>query len=156
MRSWRCCVERHGMNKTPPQPRGIRNHNPFNIRHGASRWQGLAEEQPDEAFCSFVHPTWGIRAGMRLLRTYQLRYGLWKLCAMLERFAPPHENNTAAYVNAVAVAMGVAVDAVVDLVNPEVAYKLATAIIKHENGQQPYAPDVVRKGIALANLSKEA
>ena len=30
--------------------RGIRNHNPLNIRHGKSQWLGMAEQQTDKAF----------------------------------------------------------------------------------------------------------
>ena len=40
-------------------PRGIRNNNPGNIRHG-NDWQGISKEQPDPAFCTFVSPEYGL------------------------------------------------------------------------------------------------
>ena len=44
-------------------PRGIRNNNPGNIRHGAN-WQGLNPKgrDIDSAFCVFTAPIYGIRA----------------------------------------------------------------------------------------------
>ena len=39
-------------------PRGIRNHNPGNIRHG-DKWQGLSAEQTDSSFCVFDAPEYG-------------------------------------------------------------------------------------------------
>ena len=38
--------------------RGIRNHNPGNIRHG-EQWQGLAKEQTDPSFCVFISNEYG-------------------------------------------------------------------------------------------------
>ena len=34
--------------------RGMRNNNPLNIRHGKSRWVGMAEQQSDRAFVQFT------------------------------------------------------------------------------------------------------
>ena len=33
-------------------PRGIRNHNPLNIRKSKDQWKGMAEVQTDRAFVS--------------------------------------------------------------------------------------------------------
>lgn len=133
-------------------PRGIRNNNPFNLRHGPSAWRGLAQEQRDEAFCQFIAPEWGIRAGLILLKNYQAKYGLWTIEKMINRFAPPVENNTTAYVRAVAKEVGVPAKARVNVNDVETAYKMAVAIISHENGQQPYTRDTLMKAISLAGI----
>ncbi|MFI3272941.1 MAG: structural protein, partial [Pseudomonadota bacterium] len=56
-------------------PRGIRNHNPGNIRHGDD-WQGLRDTQTDKNFCQFVSPEFGIRALARVLMNYEKKHGL--------------------------------------------------------------------------------
>ena len=50
-------------------PRGIRNRNPGNLRHGDD-WQGLSATQGDAAFCQFDDPLFGLRALMRVLLKY--------------------------------------------------------------------------------------
>ena len=40
-------------------PRGIRNHNPGNLRRSADPWQGLATTQTDEEFFQFAHAQGG-------------------------------------------------------------------------------------------------
>lgn len=80
--------------------RGFRNNNPGNIRHG-SPWVGLADEQPDSAFCTFKSVEYGIRAIHRLLHTYASKYGCTNIESIINRYAPPNENNTSAYINTV-------------------------------------------------------
>ena len=55
-------------------PRGMRNNNPLNIRHSASRWQGVRAEQTDTAFVQFVSMAMGYRAAWRTLETYHKRF----------------------------------------------------------------------------------
>lgn len=78
-------------------PRGIRNNNPLNIRRG-SEWQGLRKKQQDPEFCQFTSASLGYRAAFRLLNTYYTKYRLTNLKAIIERFAPPVENNTLMYI----------------------------------------------------------
>ena len=82
-------------------PRGIRNHNPGNLRRSADPWQGLAAEQSDAEFFQFASAKWGIRALARTLIAYQDRVGLKTIKQMIGRWAPPNENDTGAYVRAV-------------------------------------------------------
>lgn len=77
--------------------RGIRNNNPLNIRRG-QRWQGLIEPQTDPAFCQFVAPVWGLRAGFIILRRYIQVYHLNTITGIISRWAPDSENNTLAYI----------------------------------------------------------
>lgn len=127
--------------------RGIRNNNPGNVRLTGTKWQGMAATQTDGAFIQFIAPEWGIRAIARILKTY-VGIGIGTVRGIITRWAPPIENNTDAYVNAVAASVGIAPDAHVDLDAHMAA--IVKAIIKHENGVQPYDDETINRGIALA------
>ena len=132
---------------THETPRGIRNNNPGNIRHG-DNWDGLAKVQPDPAFCLFTTPEYGIRAMARVLTNYQRRHGIKTVRGIITRWAPPKENDTDAYVDHVAQVVGVDPDE--PLVVIEVLPRLIPVIIKHENGQMPYSDDQIATGIRMA------
>ncbi|WP_368882390.1 structural protein [Proteus mirabilis] len=121
--------------------RGERNNNPGNIRHG-SKWQGLSEQQTDKDFCQFVSPEYGIRAIYKLLQTYQKKYELNTVESIIDRYAPPNENNTAGYINRAAKDIGVSVNEPIDVSSKPVAIALATAIVGVELGYQPYSQKV--------------
>ena len=70
--------------------RGIRNHNPGNLRRSADPWQGLAPEQTDKDFFQFTSAKWGIRALARTLIAYQDKVGLKNIKQMIGRWAPPN------------------------------------------------------------------
>lgn len=130
-------------------PRGIRNNNPGNIRKSADNWQGLSPEQTDSAFFQFKTPLYGIRALAVVLRNYRDKHGLHTVRGIINRWAPPVENNTSSYVNAVASAMGVSPDAPLAW-NWDMLRKLVAAIIKHENGQQPYSMELIDRALTAA------
>ncbi|WP_423209384.1 structural protein [Proteus mirabilis] len=121
--------------------RGERNNNPGNIRHG-SKWQGLSAQQTDKDFCQFVSPEYGIRAIYKLLQTYQKKYELNTVELIIDRYAPPNENNTAGYINRAAKDIGVSVNAPINVSSKPVAIALATAIVGVELGYQPYSQKV--------------
>ena len=121
--------------------RGERNNNPGNIRHG-SKWQGLSAQQTDKDFCQFVSPEYGIRAIYKLLQTYQKKYELNTVEAIIDRYAPPNENNTAGYINRAAKDIGVSVNESINVSSKPVAIALATAIVGVELGYQPYSQKV--------------
>lgn len=128
--------------------RGIRNNNPGNIRHSSSQWQGLSKEQTDKEYIQFDNPVYGIRALTKLLYNYQSRHGLKTIREIINRWAPPSENITSAYVDNVARLVGVNPDAEILIGNHIVP--LVKAIIQHENGEQPYPPEIISQGISLA------
>lgn len=128
-------------------PRGIRNKNPGNIRHG-QKWQGLAEDQPDPSFATFKTPEWGIRAIAKILLTYEKRK-LNTVQKIIGTWAPPNENDTDAYVNAVAKSLGVKPNDRLSFTQI-ILFKLAKAIIRHENGENPYTDEQIMKGVAMA------
>lgn len=89
--------------------RGWRNCNPLNIRHG-DNWQGLCAKQTDKDFCQFLTMSWGYRAAVKCLQSY-FRYFKqtgkdWTIDNIINRWAPPSENSTSAYVRRVCELMG--------------------------------------------------
>lgn len=123
------------LQKMPPVlPRGIRNNNPGNIRLSSTKWQGQRNFQFDPAFVEFIAPVMGLRALMRLLLTYHFKYGLDSVTALINRYAPPHENATDSYIHQVARRLGVERFTKIDLRRREVLIMLARAIARHENG----------------------
>lgn len=131
--------------------RGIRNNNPGNIRHG-DKWQGLSAEQTDSEFCVFSHPEYGIRALCRILRTYQRKYGLRDVHSIINRFAPPVENDTESYIKSVCLKLDVTPETLIDLEEKGIMLNLLKAIIRHENGEQPYSDEVLLQGIEMAGV----
>ena len=131
-------------------PRGIRNHNPGNIRRTGTRWQGMASDQSaDPEYIVFQSPFWGLRAMARILKTYRERYGLRTVRGIVTRWAPPNENDTESYVNSVAQALGVGPDD--DLPgDTDTTARLVAAIVRHENGVQPYSPAMIRNAVEAA------
>ncbi|SER29690.1 hypothetical protein SAMN05216522_1216 [Rosenbergiella nectarea] len=132
--------------------RGIRNNNPGNIRWGDD-WQGLVpkSERTDKSFCQFTAPEYGIRAMIIILRNYEKKHGLNTVRKIINRWAPPVENDTEAYINSVAKQVGVDADKVIDVTDSRVMIPLLEAIITHENGSQPYDFATFVKAIDLAN-----
>ncbi|WP_205955160.1 structural protein [Pantoea stewartii] len=130
--------------------RGIRNNNPGNIRWG-DEWKGLVPEgqRTDKSFCQFKAPEFGIRAMIIILRNYQSKYGLKTITGIIKRWAPPNENDTQAYILSVAQATGTDADKPIDLTDSRKLFPLLQAIIKHENGTQPYEYDVFIRALDL-------
>ncbi|MGY0216559.1 structural protein [Endozoicomonadaceae bacterium StTr2] len=126
------------------QPRGIRNNNPGNIRHG-DNWVGMCKKQRDKSFVQFDDPRYGIRAMARILNSYERR-GVVTIQQVITTWAPPTENNTSAYVNSVSRQLGVKPGT---RVKKDHYPQLIAAIIQHENGHQPYSMQMIREGVNL-------
>lgn len=131
-------------------PRGIRNNNPGNIRHGAS-WQGLNPNgrNIDSAFCVFESPVFGIRALAKILINYKKIHGLNTVRQIVSRYAPSNENQTAAYIQTVAKQLEVYPDTKIDIEERGVLTVFIKAVIRMENGIQPYSDEVIQEGIDL-------
>jgi hypothetical protein len=91
-------------------PRGFRNNNPLNIEAG-----GFSQGQPgfagsDGRFARFGSMDDGLAAANKLLDTYQNKYGLNTVGGIVNRWAPPKENDTRGYAASVAGRLGVSPD----------------------------------------------
>jgi len=119
-------------------PRGIRNNNPGNIRLSKIMWQGQKRtENGDKVFAEFVSGRFGIRALMKLMLNYYLKYGLDTVESIINRYAPPCENATDNYISHVSKILGVNRRTKMNLANARLLINLAKAITLHENGRAP-------------------
>lgn len=131
--------------------RGLTNRNPGNIRKSATDWRGKIVGA-DPEFETFIHEVYGIRALARVLLAYHRWHRLTTIREYITRWAPPVENDTEAYIRAVSVATSRAATEFYDVTAPDALAALAKAIIRHENGAQPYSDLTIREGVALALL----
>lgn len=113
--------------------RGLRNKNPGNIRRSATKYRGETTSL-DPEFKAFESMAWGYRAMFVLLDTYERRHGCDTLRKMIDRYAPPVENDTAAYVETVAKRSMVAPDSRISTDNKEVMVPIVAAMSAVENG----------------------
>lgn len=128
--------------------RGLRNNNPGNIERTGDQWRGMsADQSADPRFVVFDAPVWGLRALARILRKYNAS-GLTTVQAMISKWAPSTENNTSAYAAAVARELGVSPTQQLMLTDDTMA-RLMAAIVRHENGQQPYDSGLFAQAIQL-------
>lgn len=124
------------MLSTRHPPRGIRLHNPGNIRHGPQHWEGQAASQPDPDFVAFDQPVHGLRAMMKIFQAYARR-GMDTPARIIATWAPPNENDTRSYIATVAGALGVSADTVLDLRQSAPLIALAQAVVRQEQGPAP-------------------
>lgn len=120
--------------------RGIRNNNPGNLRSAPN---AVAS---DGSFPIFSNPNDGLAAMSRQLQLYGSRgndtpYGI------IRTYAPSSENDSQAYINAVTKDTGFGAHEKLDLSDPATLKRLMTAMIRHENGSQPYSESDIDNGI---------
>lgn len=130
-------------------PRGIRNNNPGNIDYNPNNnWQGQLSHDPsiEKRFARFKTPFYGIRALAKLLLNYRRLHGLRTVSQIISRWAPTSENSTHSYISAVANELGVSSDTEFAL-NQKNLERLTAAVIRHENGRQPYADDLIARAV---------
>lgn len=124
------------------QPRGIRNCNPGNIRLSGDKWKGLRPRQTDGEFCQFTDMAHGYRALIRLLQNYRKLHGCRTIADFIRRWAPEHENNTAAYITAVCQRMQVPSTYEPDTDDRDTMTAFAAAISEVENGIPAQTADI--------------
>lgn len=134
--------------------RGCRNFNPGNIDYNkANKWQGqlgLEEGVPKPRFARFDSPENGIRALGKLLLTYQDKHKLRTVAAIINRWAPSVENDTASYVKAVERLTKTKPGDTIDLRSYGVMAGFVKAIIHHENAGFEYPDEVLADGVRRA------
>jgi hypothetical protein len=128
-----------------PLPRNVRLNNPGNVDRTSIPWQGMSAIQADPRFITFVGPQWGFRCMQRILLG-DFREGSTTVHQLIDRWAPPVENDTSAYVTDVATRMGIGIDETLSL--PAQSLPLLKAIAIHEGGC-PWPDSVVQLGIDL-------
>lgn len=122
--------------------RGYRNNNPLNMRHDNDRWQGEVVPSQDGAFKQFETMAWGYRAAFKLLHNYQKNNGCRILSDFINRWAPPSENNTSAYVSTVAKRAGLSDVSEIDTLKGDTMRAVVSAMSYVENGVEANEADV--------------
>lgn len=132
--------------------RGIRNNNPGNIRRSKDKWQGLSPTQTDSEFFQFKDPIYGLRALAILLINYQDDHQLRTIERIINRWAPPNENDTGAYALAVAKSTGFGLNKALNMHDFACLAPMIKAIVQHENGGMPYTDAQITKACVLAGV----
>ncbi|WP_439597995.1 hypothetical protein [Falsiroseomonas sp.] len=128
-------------------PRGLRNNNPLNLMWHPAQLAENPGLTSDGRFGVYPSMEAGIAQSIRQMQL-NARRGDDTLARMVSRWAPPGENNTAAYIAAVSRATGLAPDARLDMNNPAVLRSLVMAMAVQENGRGLDA-GVVDRGVAM-------
>ena len=137
-------------------PRGIRNCNPLNIRRSKDKWKGMSAQQADASFCQFESMEWGWRAAFWLLtRTYYHKYRLYTIRTIIQKWAPPNENNTKAYIDNVSRLTGIAPHEPIGIPSDQPArwMMVATAMAIQENGTTALDYFAMLRGWALCRAT---
>jgi len=148
----------------PKQTRGYLNNNPGNMDRGEPPWNGeirdVAKCQNDiqrmemthGRFCVFENAVMGIRAMAKNLLAYHDRIGCDTIREYIERWAPPNENNTEAYVAQVASRLACSPDEPIEIRDPKVMAAIIDGIIRVECAGMPYEGNEIAEGVALAGV----
>jgi len=112
-------------------PIGVRQNNPGNLRSwGNTPTQG--------GFANFGTAQEGLSAMAANLVTYYSKYGAKSINSIAEKWAPRSENDTAGYAAAISNRLGVKGADQLNLKDPAVLAKVMDAMIKQEQGYNPY------------------
>mgnify|MGYP001605598306 CR=1 FL=1 len=133
----------------PRTPRGIKNNNPANLRLPASSARPGYIGNDKDGFGIFELPQFGLDSLARQLVNYG-KGGLDTAAKIISRWAPPSENNTLAYVEFVAKRLQ---RGTTDPINMKCDFAIASlmdAIIRFENGIQPYPRTMLFKSAQSA------
>jgi len=112
---------------------GLRLNNPLNIERGDS-WEGLAPEQLNDRFATFVSMPYGVRAAAITLHNYQRKYGLRTVRGIINRWNPISDGQPESYVPNVSDYMGVDENATLNLEDRATMFALIRGMMKQEIG----------------------
>ena len=126
-------------------PLGLRQNNPGNLRSWGSN-------PVENGFARFGTPEAGLSAMAQQIGLYGNRDGLHSINGILGKYAPPNENNTGAYAAAVSKDTGFDPSAQLNTNDPKVLAPLLSAMVKHEQGRQPFGADDYAKAAQSVNV----
>lgn len=129
--------------------RGLKNRNPGNLRFVPSvRWLGEVGDDT-KGFSVFDTDVNGLRACVIDLHTHYIRDGQNTIRKAITCYAPPNENNTESYIAFVAMYTDIGPDKVF-VFTPDVAAALLEAIVRIEQGVQPYDAATITEAVDAA------
>jgi hypothetical protein len=116
--------------------RGLRLCNPGNIRASKEVFAGEIKSS-DCCFKRFQNIVWGYRAMFVILKTYVHKYKCDTPYAIVNRWAPPIENNVSSYTRAVCAFSGLNPFEKIELCETRKMKNIVYAIAKEEQGVEP-------------------
>ena len=119
------------LNMSLPLP--IRQNNPMALILGSSAWEGKINCPITSNFECFSSVEYGIRAGMLNLINAYFNEGYNTIDMIINKYAPPSENDTTGYINYVSAFTGFDQDEQLTADNTTIKL-LSRAIINQENG----------------------
>ena len=138
---------------------GYKNNNWLNVRYNdANKW--LGQVGPDSNnYAQFETPLHGLRAADRVLSNYGIKHGLDTIQDVVNRFAPPSDNNpTENYINFVSRKTGIAADSKIDLQDPGIRESLISAMIQFEtpDAYNEYSSDLLQQARGLDKVTNSS
>jgi len=120
----------------PGLPLGLRNNNPGNLRPLSNGQKWLGEIAPDTTnnFSRFQNVAYGLRAMITDITGDIVNDGRNTLRKLITAYAPPNENDTAAYIATVSSLTGLAPDAII----PVSTYWITKIIVAKMNVELGY------------------
>lgn len=101
---------------------------------GSNKWKGEVGEY--KGFAQFDTVENGLRALYKLLGNYGSKYSRRTIARIIDRYAPPNENDTTHYVDSVSKWSGIDKDEVIHVEkNKDLAMRLIAAMVRMETGQ---------------------
>jgi len=126
---------------------------------GGLRRPGVNAGPVGGGFQSFATPELGVQATAHLLQTYQDRHGVNTLRSIINRWAPPFENNTAKLIADAVQQTGFGADQPLNLHDATTLSAVAAAMIRNEVGVRGPSRDMVNNvisGLTIAGASAPA
>jgi len=117
---------------------GIKRNNPGNLRVPGQN-----------AFQTYASPEDGLNAAARNLIAYERKHGINTVSGIVGRWAPANENDTEAYIRKVSERTGILPNAPIDG-SEETNASILSAIVKQEQGKQPFTPEQYAQAIKAA------
>lgn len=130
-------------------PLGVRNNNPGNLR----KWGDTPREG---GYAVFPSAEAGLSAAVKNLIAQQQLHGLNSIRGIVNRWAPPSENNTPSYIADVTKKTGFTADQPLNLQDPAIVAPLISAIVKHEGNGAGVSEEMITRVVAAQLASGAA
>ncbi|MDR1729937.1 MAG: structural protein P5 [Prevotellaceae bacterium] len=122
--------------------RGLRNNNPGNLITTGVVYDGEIRPSQDPVFRQFKTMAYGYRA-IFMLMAYYLNNNIDTIEKIITTYAPPHENQTGAYINGVCRATGIPKNRKLEKTDGADFINIVSAISHIENGIKAVKTDVM-------------
>ncbi|WP_308718999.1 hypothetical protein [Komagataeibacter xylinus] len=129
-------------------PRGVRNNNPGNLEYQGQRGARMETGVARPRYAAFPTMEAGIQALRDQLVLYKSR-GIDSVDAIISKYAPKEENDTAAYIAQLSRHMGVSPDAHLDLRNPAIQKQMIAGIAGVEIGHGQISQAQIDRALSM-------